>query len=52
MDKEVEIDKISGFVYGAFSTRFWMMRIGINDKIADHIDKGSEKSLEMPFYAW
>ena len=36
---EVEISKISGFIYGAFSTRFWMMRIGLNDKISDSIEK-------------
>jgi hypothetical protein len=41
-DKKVEIDQIKGFIFGAFSTRFWMMRIGLNDKIADHIEKRSE----------
>jgi hypothetical protein len=28
--KQIPIDEITGFIYGSFSTRFWMMRIGIN----------------------
>ena len=26
----MKIEDISGFIYGSFSTRFWMARIGIN----------------------
>ena len=30
LDQIIDIDEIVGFVYGSFSSRFWMMRIGIN----------------------
>lgn len=32
-----EVDDIQGFTYGSFSTRFWMLRIGINQLIVDNI---------------
>ena len=49
---EIEISKITGFIYGSFSTRFWMMRIGLNDTISDSIERGSTKGVVLPFYAW
>ena len=49
---EIEISKITGFIYGSFSTRFWMMRIGLNDKISDSIERGSAEGVVLPFYAW
>ena len=30
LDREVKFDDIVGFVYGSFTSRFWMMRIGIS----------------------
>ena len=32
----IDLKKINGFIYGPFSTRFWMMRIGINQLIAEN----------------
>jgi hypothetical protein len=28
--EKIPLSDVSGFIYGSFSTRFWMMRIGIN----------------------
>jgi len=33
----IKIKDIKGFIYGSFSTRFWMMRIGVNQLINDHL---------------
>lgn len=52
---KIKIDSITGFIYGSFSTRFWMMRIGINQKIVDNFNSNGdhrEKDAELPFYAW
>ena len=49
---EIEISQITGFIFGSFSTRFWMMRIGLNDKISDFIDRGALNEIKLPFYAW
>ena len=42
---------VNGFIYGPFSTRFWMMRIGVNQLIAENslikkpqIDKKTKKN--------
>lgn len=32
----IPVKDINGFIYGPFSTRFWMMRIGINQLIAEN----------------
>ena len=34
--KSIPINDLTGFIYGSFSTRFWMMRIGINQQISDN----------------
>lgn len=36
LDQTIDIDEIVGFVYGSFSSRFWMMRIGMNQLILDN----------------
>lgn len=41
------VDDIEGFVYGPFSSRFWMMRKHINS-----IDNTKGKKMKLPFYAW
>jgi hypothetical protein len=46
---KLDLNKVKGFIYGAFSTRFWMMRIGINQLIMDNQDS---KELNLPFYSW
>lgn len=28
--RSIKMSEINGFIYGPFSTRFWMMRMGIN----------------------
>lgn len=33
---QVPMSKIKGFIYGSFSTRFWMLRIGMNQLILDN----------------
>lgn len=33
----IELSKITGFIYGAFSTRFWMLRLGVNQRIVDNL---------------
>jgi len=30
IEMKIKLDEIQGFIYGSFSTRFWMMRRGIN----------------------
>lgn len=32
----IPLKDIKGFIYGPFSTRFWMMRIGVNQLIAEN----------------
>lgn len=40
----MKLKDIKGFVYGPFSTRFWMMKMGINQIIADNaIQRKKEK---------
>ena len=41
------VDDIEGFIYGANSSRFWMMRKHINSM---DVTKGVE--LHLPFYNW
>ena len=55
----LDLDDITGFVYGGQSTRFWMMRSDINTLIRDlncSEDDDSNHSdcdiLNIPFFAW
>lgn len=41
------VDDVEGFIYGPFSSRFWMMRKHINS-----IDNTKGKKMKLPFYAW
>lgn len=41
------VDEIEGFIYGPFSSRFWMTRKHINS-----IDNTKGKKMKLPFYAW
>jgi len=60
VEMSVKLNEVTGFIYGSFSTRFWMMRKGINALIVDNYDynarakaRGAEKKqLEVPFHAW
>ena len=59
---KIEISKITGFIYGGSGTRFWMLRLGINQRIADNLVEkeispgvvrtGLKDGFELPFYAW
>ena len=48
---QYRLKDITGFLYGANSTRFWMFRNSINEIMAKTC---CEKSIDklMPFYAW
>jgi len=37
--QSIRMQDIKGFIYGPFSTRFWMMRMGINQLIVDNCIK-------------
>lgn len=39
LDQVIQIDDIYGFVYGSFLSRFWMLRIGMNQLILDNSKK-------------
>jgi len=66
IEGEYKLEEIIGVIYGAFSTRFWMMRTGINEIIIDnyqenlkikslhrmHKQRTKLKSLNVPFHAW
>jgi hypothetical protein len=30
VEMKIKLEKVQGFIFGSFSTRFWMMRMGIN----------------------
>jgi hypothetical protein len=52
---EIPISQITGFIFGSFSTRFWMMRIGVNQQVVDFYNangKDETKDGKLPFYAW
>ena len=34
--RSIKMSEINGFIYGPFSTRFWMMRMGINQLIVNN----------------
>jgi len=38
------LDEIEGFIFGGFSSRFWMYR--------KHINSSGERTDSMPFYSW
>jgi hypothetical protein len=42
-----ELDKITGFVYGGMSSRFWCLRKHINT-----MDLRAVKTGKVPFYSW
>lgn len=55
IEAKIPLDEIHGFIYGSFSTRFWMMRLGINQKIMDNYSKNKSdenRHAELPFYSW
>ena len=42
------VEDIDGFIYGGFSSRFWMMRKHINSLDIHN----TAASSDLPFYAW
>lgn len=52
--KEFPIEEVQGFVFGAFSSRFWVLRRGINEILANERAVTNKKELQqaLPFYAW
>ena len=39
----VNIPEITGFIYGSFSSRFWMMKLGMNELLIDNSFKAAMK---------
>ena len=39
LDRIVRFDDIIGFVYGSFSSRFWMMRMGMSQLILENSER-------------
>ena len=39
LNYSIKIEDINGFIFGPFSTRFWMMRMGLNQLIYDNSKK-------------
>ena len=46
--KDFDLCDITGFIYGATSSRFWMMRKFINS----YEYASSKEGQNMPFYSW
>ena len=44
VDQLIHIDDIQGYVYGSFLSRFWMLRIGMNQLILDNSKKAMRRS--------
>jgi hypothetical protein len=34
---KIHFSDVTGFIYGGGGTRFWMLRLGINQRIADNL---------------
>lgn len=47
IDQQIDINDIQGFVYGSFLSRFWMLRIGMNQLILDNSKKAMKRSKSV-----
>jgi len=46
----IPVSEIKSFMFGPFSTRFWMMRMGVNQTIIEN--NQYNRNVEVPFLAW
>lgn len=44
LDQEINVGDIDGFIYGSFSSRFWMMRIGMNQLLLENSERANRIS--------